>query len=85
MIVYKYPLTHGVNNINLPSGSKPLKVGFQGKHIVLWALIPTSNASKDSFFIRIAFTGEEFNWNGPVTYISSDELDGIVIHAFELS
>lgn len=89
MIVYKYELSPGLNNLELPTGSKLLSVQAQGsgEHAMLWALLPENwNVStRVTRVIKVVPTGLDFEATNPV-YISTFQFsNGLVFHAFEVS
>jgi len=75
-----------MNTLKLPTGSKLLKVAYQGLDPVLWALVPSKSPTPlgtEERHVLITFTGEEFSWHVN-EYLGTDEVRGIVFHAFEV-
>lgn len=82
--IFKYPLSIGINKIEVPEGSIPLSVQEQGRDIVLWVLHPNINAPKVKMILNLVATGQEFINDGNYleTFQCYAGLELFVFHVF---
>ena len=87
LTVYKYPVKFDdYFRVELPIGSKPLKVDLQSNSIVLWALVD-SEAKKEDRYFRLAGTGHKIGIETEnLKYINTFETNcgTFVWHVFEI-
>lgn len=82
--VFKYPLTHNINNIELPAGAQVLTVQIQGNEVMMWALVDP-NAPPKSREFQVVGTGQKLTFDRyPPVYIGTVQMAGMVWHVFEI-
>lgn len=83
--IHKFELStyHGWHEVEMPTGSVPLSVGFQGGRLFLWARVDDSRSKATKRFFT-ALTGAEVPpW---LRLIGRAQIDGpppFVVHVFE--
>lgn len=83
--IWKYILSiTDTQIINIPEGSKILKIGVQeGTNISMWCMV-NPDASKIDRLIKIHGTGQDIQTEYPEdAYVGSVQLDGYVWHIFD--
>lgn len=84
--IYKYPLKvyEKYNSIQMPKGAKVLSAAFQGREIMLWALVDTDNAGETRYF-KVFATGEDSGAYDEkmLMFIDTIFIDQFVFHVFE--
>jgi hypothetical protein len=84
--VWKYPITHGINEVEVPAGAEFLYVGLDQKsgEICVWALVSIDpNHVKEEVRIYLAGTGEELPFR--IQKYIGTATDGIFFwHVFEI-
>lgn len=83
--VFKYPLTHSINNIDLPDGAQVLTVQMQGNEVMMWALVDPNALPKRREF-QVVETGQKFTFDDrtPPVYIETVQMGVMVWHVFEI-
>ena len=80
--VWKYPLPfNDSEEVALPKGARPLRVGMQQGDLMLWALVDT-DADMEPRYFGVRGTGHEVAPGA--AYIGSTEDGPFVWHVFEL-
>lgn len=84
LTIWKFPLTLGVDVLDMPKSAKVLTVQTQGETPCLWALVDT-NAPTERRSFRTFGTGHKIPDNEKLDYICTYQLDGgqFIFHVFE--
>ena len=84
MIIYKYPLHAGGDNIlNMPQGATLLCVQQQGDNPCLWAQVEPDNVHVERVVTAIC-TGQSVDLPDTAVYISTVQLGWFVVHFYDL-
>jgi hypothetical protein len=83
-VIWKYPLSPGRTQLEMPSGAQVLCVQLQGRSPVMWALVDDA-IEKEKRDFAVYGTG----WDLPdktedLNYYGTFQVDGLVFHVFEI-
>lgn len=83
-VIWKFKISVGLNNIEMPKGAEPLSVQNQHEQSVMWALCDPKETAEMRRFLVVG-TGHSFNTE-KVKYIGTFQSDdgNYVWHLFEL-
>lgn len=82
MIIYKYPLAHGVNTIKCNSHATLQAVAFQNNKLFAWICQDDDSRNQQDIKLKAIFTGESFNEGD---FILSAVSDHIVYHVYQIT
>ena len=87
--IYKYPISSGSNNIDLPKNSTILHFGIDGTgYPCIWVLIDTKEEEGETIHLKCVGTGwdlDEILGNSNYTYIGTTVMsNGFVWHLLEV-
>ena len=86
LTIYKYPLlVLDTQVVELPVVHDILTVQVQNEEVCLWAMVDTSETSKEKVVIRMFGTGHPVPDSPGIEYISTIQLSGgsLVFHIFK--
>lgn len=86
MKIWKYPLSHSVNQqtIKLPSGSHILTIHSQRNEVCAWVMVPDPSTDLiTNRHIHCVATGEDYELPKQATFLGTAFIHGEVYHYFE--